>query len=673
MRALLITLAASALALSAVLAVAQDAPPANPFADDAAAAAAGKVIYDSTCAGCHGGGGIGGAGLPLNRTLSRAADEAGIFRIIREGVADTKMPAFPALSDENTWRIVSYISSLGASPGAPTPLVAAANGGAGAQFFFGRGGCTACHEIDGLGHDLASDLSAIGLKPAADIRNALKHEPIPRRFVTVTMAQGPRLSGFVRGEDLSTLHLKQPDGKLAILAKANIRSIADANPLLPLAMSDTEIDDLVAYLSQRKARNLAETAKLLPTSVLSYARIAAPDFRNWVTHRGGLEGGNFSTLPGISAATASRLQARWSAQLGDGATAATPLVVDGVIYVAGAAGNVYAFDAQSGIPIWHFERRPVLENPSPMGGNRGVAVLEGRVFVGTTDNKLIALDASSGRQLWERQTGSTLDGTAMTGAPLALRTRVVTGVAGAGPKARGWLEASDPVTGKSLWRFDTVPQNAAGAMTAAMGAYEAQNVTLYWSTTRASDDGANSDAIIALNANSGAMTWSHKLQPGAGGDSVVLADRNKRALLLHLGRDGLLTILDRMTAKPVLTQSLSKERVATPSLSFDRSSDVLYAGLGKAVAAVDSRTGKVLWRSAMIAEVRGLLATRGGAVFATLADGQAVALDAKGGKLLWNFRAAGPMAGTPVSYAVNGKQFVAVTAGNMLYAFALPS
>ena len=674
MRALLISFATSGLTLSAALALAQDAPAANPFAGDADAAIAGKVIYDSTCVSCHGGAGVGGTGLPLNRTLSRANDDAALFRIIRDGIPETKMPGFPALSDDNIWRIVSYIRGLIAGAAAPTPLVAAANARAGEILFFGRGGCTACHEVDGLGRDLASDLSTAGLKTPIDIRNALKHEPMPQRFVSVTMAQGPRVSGIVRGEDLFTLHIKQRDGKLAILQKDAIRSVASAvNPMLPPPLSEPETDDIIAYLSQRKARNLAETVKLIPPAVLTYPRIAAPDVRNWVTHRGGLDGGNFSAQASINAAGAARLQARWSASLGDGATAATPLVVDGVIYISGAAGNIYAFDAQSGIPVWRFERRPVLDNPALPGGNRGVAVLDGRVFVGTADNKLIALDASSGRQLWERQTASTLDGTALTGAPLALRTRVVTGVAGAGGKARGWLEASDPATGKPLWRFDTAPANASGGMTAIMGAYEAQNTMLYWSTARASDDNPNRDAILALNANTGAVAWAHKLAAGAGGDNVVLAERDKRALLLHLGRDGLLTVLDRASGKPVLTQSLSKERIATPALSFDRSSDVLYAGLGKAVAAVDSRSGKVLWQSAMIAEVRGILATRGGVAFATLADGQMVALDAKGGKLLWNFRAAGAMAGAPVSYSANGKQFVAVTAGNMLYAFALPN
>jgi alcohol dehydrogenase (cytochrome c) len=673
MRALVASLVACALALSAVLALAQESPQANPFAGNADAIAAGKVIYDTTCAGCHGTNGAGNSAPPLNRALARAQTDADVFRLVRDGIEDTAMPAFPALSDDNVWRIIAYVRSLVAASSAPVPLVAAANAKAGEAIFYGRGGCTACHELDGLGRDLASDLSAIGVKPPADIRAALAHEPMPQRFVTVVTAKGERMAGIVRGEDLFTLHLKQRDGTLVMLSKSTLKSITDTvNPMLPPRLGDDELADLTAFLAQRMGRNLAETTKLIPPALLAYPRIAAPEFRNWVTQRGTLDGGNFSTLSGINAAAAPRLQARWSAQLGDGMTAATPLVVDGVIYVSGAAGNVYAFDAQSGIPIWRFQRSQVLQNTTPVGGNRGVALLDGRVFVGTADNKLIALDAHNGRQLWERQLASTLDGYTMNGAPLALRTRLVTGVAGMGAKARGWLEAVDPANGKAMWRLDTTA-NAPGAMTAAMGAYEAQNVTLYWSTTRANDDGPSSDAILALNANTGAMTWAHKLAPGAGGNNVVLAEQGKRALLLHLGRDGLLTVLDRATAKPVLTQSIAKERIETPALSFDRSSSILYAGLGNAAAAVDSRNGRVLWRSPLPVRVAGILATRGGVVFATLADGQIVALGAKDGKPLWSFRAAGPMAGTPVSYSVNGKQYVAVTAGNMLYAFTLPN
>lgn len=644
----------------------------NPFVRDEAAAAAGGVIFASTCAGCHGPAGAGGTAPPLDRTLKRGDNDSAIFRIIRDGIEGTAMPAFPALSEDNSWRVATYVRRI-SNPS--TPLVTA-NVGRGEQLFFGRGGCTACHEIDGLGRDFASDLSAIGRKPQLTVREGMAHPGLAMRTVTVVTTQGTRLSGVVRAEDIATLHLKQQDGALAILAKASVRSIGDApNPLLPPPIEDGEKDDILTYLMTRKARNLAETAKLIPPALLPFPRIAIPETRNWPTHRGTLDGANFSALTQISARNARGLQARWTASLGDGASA--PLVVDGVLYVTSAVGHVLAFDAGSGLPIWRFTRQPVLQNSGPVSGNRGVALLDGRLFVGTADNKLIALDAHSGRQLWEKQTDSTLEGYAMTGTPLALRSRVVVGVNGSGAKVRGWLGAYDPANGAQLWRLDTVAAaNQAGAMTGAVGAYEPRNVTLYWSTTRASDDGAHGDSILALNGNSAEIAWQHKLKPGAGGDGVVLAEQTtngrQRALLLHLGRDGTFTVLDRGNGSVVRQWALSQERVEYPALSFDRTSAIAYAGLSRSVGAVDTRTGKLLWRAPMVAQVRGVLAARGGAVFVSLENGQLLALDMAGGKLLWSFSAAGPIAASPVTYAIDGKQFLAVTAGNMLYAFALP-
>jgi alcohol dehydrogenase (cytochrome c) len=47
-------------------------------------------------------------------------------------------------------------------------------------------------------------------------------------------------------------------------------------------------------------------------------------------------------------------------------------------------------------------------------------------------------------------------------------------------------------------------------------------------------------------------------------------------------------------------------------------------------------------------------------------------LDAASGKPVWNFRTGQPMSASPISYSVNGEQFVAVASGNLLFSFALP-
>jgi glucose dehydrogenase len=92
------------------------------------------------------------------------------------------------------------------------------------------------------------------------------------------------------------------------------------------------------------------------------------------------------------------------------------------------------------------------------------------------------------------------------------------------------------------------------------------------------------------------------------------------------------------------------------------------------IQAFDPETGRTQWKFELTqgALSPGLLSTAGGVVFAATAEGNFLALDARTGKPLWRFHSGVTMTASPVSYAVNGKQFVAVSASGMLYSFALP-
>jgi alcohol dehydrogenase (cytochrome c) len=59
-------------------------------------------------------------------------------------------------------------------------------------------------------------------------------------------------------------------------------------------------------------------------------------------------------------------------------------------------------------------------------------------------------------------------------------------------------------------------------------------------------------------------------------------------------------------------------------------------------------------------------------VFGAIRDGNLVALDAKTGAHVWHVQTGANMAAAPISYAIGGRQFVAISAGNTVYAFALP-
>jgi PQQ-dependent dehydrogenase (methanol/ethanol family) len=92
------------------------------------------------------------------------------------------------------------------------------------------------------------------------------------------------------------------------------------------------------------------------------------------------------------------------------------------------------------------------------------------------------------------------------------------------------------------------------------------------------------------------------------------------------------------------------------------------------VMALDSETGDVKWRY-KISQASlggGVLATGGGVLFAGAGDGNLIALDSKTGAFLWRFQTGSRIGASPMSYSVDGKQFVAISAGSVLYSFALP-
>ena len=92
------------------------------------------------------------------------------------------------------------------------------------------------------------------------------------------------------------------------------------------------------------------------------------------------------------------------------------------------------------------------------------------------------------------------------------------------------------------------------------------------------------------------------------------------------------------------------------------------------VMALDVLTGAKLWTFPVtrLTLPAGVLATRGEVVFAATAEGNLLGLDARNGQPLWHFQTNRPIVASPMSYSVDGAQFVAVSAGNTLYVFALP-
>jgi len=92
-----------------------------------------------------------------------------------------------------------------------------------------------------------------------------------------------------------------------------------------------------------------------------------------------------------------------------------------------------------------------------------------------------------------------------------------------------------------------------------------------------------------------------------------------------------------------------------------------------AIRAIDPETGEKKWDFKMVANTEsGVLSTAGGLVFGGGMDGDFIALDAKTGEPLWHVYLGGPNASGPISYAVDGKQYIIGTGQGTMYSFALP-
>jgi quinohemoprotein ethanol dehydrogenase len=145
---------------------------------------------------------------------------------------------------------------------------------------------------------------------------------------------------------------------------------------------------------------------------------------------------------------------------------ATPIVVDGVLYVSGPWGSVIAADARTGAPRWRYD--PEVDGSYNRRAccdvvNRGLQVWRGRVYVATLDGFLVALDAATGREVWRADTFEDRDTRSytITGPPQVAGSVVVIGNSGGEYGVRGYVTAYDLDTGERRWRFYTVPGDPA--------------------------------------------------------------------------------------------------------------------------------------------------------------------------------------------------------------------
>jgi alcohol dehydrogenase (cytochrome c) len=328
---------------------------------------------------------------------------------------------------------------------------------------------------------------------------------------------------------------------------------------------------------------------------VTYERLlrAPEDPGNWLTYSGSYQSHRHSRLDQISRENAARLRFLWAFQMRTTEKVeTTPLVVDGVMYLTQPPNDVIALDPETGRPFWRYRR--VL--PTPINVccgqvNRGLAMLGDRLFMGAVDGFLVALDSRTGSVVWEVEVADRRTGHSLTAAPLALKDKIIVGVAGGEYGIRGFLDAYDPQTGRRLWRFYTIPGpgepghetwegdswKTGGGPTWVTGSYDPELNLIYWGTGNPSPDwngevrkGDNlySSSVIALDADTGKLKWYFQFTPHDVHDwdavqiPVLVDDEfrgRQRKLMYWANRNSFYYVLDRASGEFLLGRPFAKQ------------------------------------------------------------------------------------------------------------------
>src|SRR5207249_3809303 len=217
------------------------------------------------------------------------------------------------------------------------------------------------------------------------IRTPSAHLATGFETVSVVTRAGATVTGVKRNEDTFSLQVMDSAETLHFFLKENLKEVTyprrSLMPDYPEARLDsTKLRDLVAYLASLRGSSSAASAiaGTAPGQV-PYARLlaASREPQNWLTYSGGYEGHRFSLLERLNGSNIQDLGVQWVFQSGvAGKFETTPLVVDGVMYVTGAENHVWALDARTGRPIWHYLRALPEKVRACCGHvNRGAALL----------------------------------------------------------------------------------------------------------------------------------------------------------------------------------------------------------------------------------------------------------------------------------------------------------
>lgn len=495
-----------------------------------------------------------------------------------------------------------------------------------------------------------------------------------------------------------------------------------------------------------------------------------PPESDWLSWRRTLDGQAYSPLSQINRGNVGELKLAWVVAMRDGSNQVTPLVRDGVMYLAHPGNVIQALRADTGDLIWEYSYPHPKDSMTLGGPVRNIAIYDDKIYLATYDAALIAIDARSGELVWRTVKADYNQGYTHTSGPIIGDGVVLSGINGCERYQREgcFITGHDAQTGKELWRTSTIaladdPNSVtwgdidedfrAGGDTWIAGSFDPALNLFFIGTSQAKpwvaasrgmsteDAALYTNSTLALDPQTGRIVWYYQHIPGETIDMEVgfermLVDVEGQPLLFTIGKDGILWKLDRSNGAYISHVETMEQNIfssidaATGRVTYRQ--DIREAGIGDTISAcpgiygghnwqamaynpkaqslivplhqlctdmigraveqvpgeggfggesrtyempdkngllgrltaIDVRTLQVIWSHEQRAMfMSGALATAGMLVFIGDLDRYMNAIDVETGETLWRTRLGAPTHGYPITYAVNGEQYVAMPTG----------
>ena len=546
------------------------------------------------------------------------------------------------------------------------------------------------------------------------------------------------------------------------------------------------------------------------------AMMRAPKPEDWLMYRGNYAGWAYSQLDKINKTNVKSLQLVWSRAMAPGDNEITPIVYNGVMYIANPNDVIQAIDATSGDLLWEYKHplpaREVLHNHQ--GEHKRSLALYGNFIIFVSfDNIVVGLDARTGQRMWQQARGG--DGYVTNSSGVLVANGMVIAGSTANGYGGGYISGHDAKNGEELWRKEVIPHpGEPGDETWGGSPFEKRWHTGIWghitydpdldlvyyvssgvapaSEAQRNAPGATlagTDTRFAIHPKSGEIVWKHQTLPrdnwdqectfemmvintpvnpdaaaagmmsinpdarkgprktitgipcktgiawsfdAANGEFLWAKQTVEQNLVAKIDPKGLVTVNEDMVMKDVtktyaicptyaggrdwpmgayspksnvffvpLTNLCinvkTKPDTPTPAQGYNTSAVGRFAtGKDKVgrIDAISAETGKTVWSwETRVSNYSPLLATAGGLLFNGGLDRYLRALDADNGQVIWQSRLPSQTVGGTITYAVNGRQYIAISAGggalaglqmgmtkeadmtsgsNAVYVFALP-